>query len=130
MSKRLQDRVCVVTGATGMAAAAARSISAEGGKVFVISRRAEGAAALAAEVEAIGGAAGSHSADLRDDAAAGAAFGPLLGALIAFRLPLRKLEGEPTKSDHAAVAETVRNSTLPGVQLELEDLAAATPQDG
>ena len=78
MSKRLENRVCVVTGATGMAAAAARSIATEGGKVFVISRRAEGAAALASEVEALGGVAGSHPADLRDDTATGDAFAACL----------------------------------------------------
>jgi NAD(P)-dependent dehydrogenase (short-subunit alcohol dehydrogenase family) len=61
-----------------MAAAAARGIAAEGGKVFVISRRAEGAAALAAEVVAAGGEAGSHPADLRDDTATEAAFAACL----------------------------------------------------
>jgi EmrB/QacA subfamily drug resistance transporter len=44
----------------------------------------------------------------------------LLGALLAFRLPKRKLESDP--SPDAKVGEIVRNSTLPGVQLEMVDL--------
>jgi NAD(P)-dependent dehydrogenase (short-subunit alcohol dehydrogenase family) len=74
MSNRLLDHVCVVTGSTGMAEAAAHRIGEEGGSVFVISRRAEDAARLAGEVVQRGGAAGSHGANLQDEAEAEAAF--------------------------------------------------------
>ncbi len=61
---RFAERVCLVTGATGIAAAAARALSAEGGRVFVVSRTADHAQALADE---IGGA--WATADLaREDA--------------------------------------------------------------
>jgi EmrB/QacA subfamily drug resistance transporter len=47
----------------------------------------------------------------------------LLGAVLAFRLPKRKLQGKaPTDS---AVSEVVRNPTIPTVQLEMDDLGAA-----
>jgi len=52
---RLAERVCLVTGSTGMAAAAARRIAAEGGRVFVVSRTADHARAL---VDAINGSGG------------------------------------------------------------------------
>lgn len=71
---RLVGRVCVVTGATGMAAAAARRIARDGGSVFVVALDAGEAADLAAEIDAGGTKAGSQGADLRDDAEAGAAF--------------------------------------------------------
>ncbi len=54
----------------------------------------------------------------------------LFGALMAFRLPLRKLEGvagRPEEGATGAVAETVRNTTIPRVQLEMEDLTAEPP---
>jgi EmrB/QacA subfamily drug resistance transporter len=44
----------------------------------------------------------------------------LLGALLAFRLPKRKLEADPSRDEK--VGEIVRNSTLPGVHLEMDDL--------
>ena len=71
---RLDGRVCVVTGATGMAEAAALRIGAEGGKVFVVSRTAETAASLATAVEAAGGDAAFQPTDPRDAAATEAAF--------------------------------------------------------
>lgn len=46
----------------------------------------------------------------------------LVGALMAFRLPKRKLGGAPGVDVDELVAETVRNTTLPGMQLEMEDL--------
>jgi MFS family permease len=49
----------------------------------------------------------------------------LFGALLAFRLPKKKLESDP--SVEARVEEVVRNSTLPGLQLEMSDL---TPSSG
>jgi hypothetical protein len=55
----------------------------------------------------------------------------LFGALMAFRLPLRKLEGDPGRPEaggaKVAVAETVRNTTIPGIHLEMDDLPAAPP---
>src|SRR5262245_29477480 len=47
---RMQDRVCLVTGSTGIAAASARRFAAEGATVFNVSRTAEHAAGLAREV--------------------------------------------------------------------------------
>jgi EmrB/QacA subfamily drug resistance transporter len=44
----------------------------------------------------------------------------LFGALLAFRLPKKKLESDP--STEARVEEIVRNPTLPGLQLEMSDL--------
>ena len=66
---RLRDRVCLVTGSTGIAAAAAERIAAEGGSVFVVSRTAEHARGLADRIAAIGGAAAWASAELADEAA-------------------------------------------------------------
>ena len=55
LMERLRDRVCLVTGSTGIAAASARRLAAEGASVFVVSRTAEHARALADELEALGG---------------------------------------------------------------------------
>src|SRR5262245_46726120 len=52
MTDRFRDKVCFVTGSTGIAEAAAKGLAEEGGKVFVASRTAAHAQALAA---AIGG---------------------------------------------------------------------------
>jgi hypothetical protein len=45
---------------------------------------------------------------------------------VAFRLPLKKLEADPGQpGDEPAsdpVAETVRNTTMPGIHLEMDDL--------
>ena len=53
----------------------------------------------------------------------------LFGALAAFRLPKKKLSRavEPAGTDavSSVVAETVRNTTMPGIHLEMQDLAAA-----
>jgi EmrB/QacA subfamily drug resistance transporter len=49
----------------------------------------------------------------------------LFGALLAFRLPKRKLESDPTSA--TKVEEVVRNTTLPGLQLEMSDLTV-TPE--
>jgi NAD(P)-dependent dehydrogenase (short-subunit alcohol dehydrogenase family) len=70
---RLRDRVCVVTGSTGIAAASARRFAAEGASVFVISRRAEHARALADELRGSGAGAGWAAADLTGAAEADAA---------------------------------------------------------
>ncbi len=64
---RLRDRVCLVTGSTGMAAAAARRFVAEGGSVFVVSRTEAHVGALVDELQAAGGSADGAAADLVDE---------------------------------------------------------------
>ena len=63
MSGRFAGKVCLVTGSTGLAASAARAIAREGGELFVVSRSAEHASALAGEL-----GAAWHAADLRLEA--------------------------------------------------------------
>lgn len=67
---RLDGKICLVTGATGIAAAGAASFVAEGAKVFVVSRRPEGCAALVDHLTGTGGTAAWHAADLTDEGAA------------------------------------------------------------
>lgn len=50
MSRRFDGKACLVTGSTGIAEAAARALAAEGGRVFVASRTADHASALADEI--------------------------------------------------------------------------------
>jgi NAD(P)-dependent dehydrogenase (short-subunit alcohol dehydrogenase family) len=64
----MRDSVCLVTGSTGIAAATAEELAADGASVFVVSRTADHARALA---ERIGG--GWAVADLSDEAAVEAA---------------------------------------------------------
>ena len=85
---RLVDRVCLVTGSTGMAAAAAERLAAEGASVFVVSRTDGHARDLAERLLALGGHAAWAAADLTEpgptDAAIGAcvsAFGRIDGLL-------------------------------------------------
>jgi NAD(P)-dependent dehydrogenase (short-subunit alcohol dehydrogenase family) len=52
---RLRDRVCLVTGSTGIAAAAARRFAAEGASVCVVSRTKAHVDDLVAEVDGAGG---------------------------------------------------------------------------
>jgi NAD(P)-dependent dehydrogenase (short-subunit alcohol dehydrogenase family) len=61
---RFVGRTCLVTGSTGMAASAARAIAAEGGRVFIVSRTADHAAALAAEIGDAGGTAAWQAGDV------------------------------------------------------------------
>jgi NAD(P)-dependent dehydrogenase (short-subunit alcohol dehydrogenase family) len=63
---RLAGRVVLITGSTGIAAATAERAAAEGASVFVVSRTAEHARALADRLE---GGAGWAEADLTDEAA-------------------------------------------------------------
>lgn len=72
---RLAGRVCVVTGSTGMAAAAAARFAAEGASVFVVSRTEAHLRDLVAELVASGGQAGYAVADLEDEGQVGAAIG-------------------------------------------------------
>jgi NAD(P)-dependent dehydrogenase (short-subunit alcohol dehydrogenase family) len=65
---RLRDRVCLVTGATGIAAASARRLAAEGASVFIVSLVPEEAKGLAGELEASGAIAGWAAADLTVEA--------------------------------------------------------------
>jgi NAD(P)-dependent dehydrogenase (short-subunit alcohol dehydrogenase family) len=67
-SNRLRDRVCVVTGSTGIAAASARRLAAEGASVFVVSRTDDHARALADELADGGGNIGWATADLTNEA--------------------------------------------------------------
>lgn len=75
---RLAGRVCFVTGSTGMAAAAARRMAAEGAQLFIVSRTGAHASELAESLKRapeIGAGAGPaeptgwHAADLTDEAA-------------------------------------------------------------
>ena len=59
MSGRLQNRVCLITGSTGIGAATARLAASEGASVFVVSRDEESCRALAGEI-----GCGYHVADL------------------------------------------------------------------
>ena len=70
---RLRDRGILVTGSTGIAAAAARAFAAEGARVFVTSRTEAHCADLVDRIRAAGGTAGHHAADLTDDRQADAA---------------------------------------------------------
>lgn len=70
---RLRDRVCLVTGSTGIAAASANRLAAEGAVVFIVSRTEDHARALADAISAAGGRAGWAVADLEDEAAVDAA---------------------------------------------------------
>lgn len=64
---RFAGRVCLVTGSTGIAEAAAEGMAAEGGSVFVVSRTAEHARALADRIHGQGARSGWAAADLRDE---------------------------------------------------------------
>ena len=70
---RLRERICLITGSTGIAEATAMRCVAEGASVFVVSRTADHARALAERLTKGGGAAGWAAADLTDEAATDAA---------------------------------------------------------
>ncbi len=68
MSGRFEGRVCLVTGSTGIAEAAARALAGEGGLVYVVSKTADHARALAESIGADRGQAGWRAADLTQEA--------------------------------------------------------------
>ncbi len=72
--QRFAGRTVLVTGSTGMGAAAARAIVAEGGSVFVVSRTPDHAEQLAGEIDRDGGRAAWFAADLTVEAKVEAAF--------------------------------------------------------
>src|SRR6476659_8434230 len=70
---RLRERAILITGSTGIAAATAIWCAAEGASVFVVSRSADHARALADRLVSVGVAVGWAAADLADAASADAA---------------------------------------------------------
>ena len=75
---RLRDRVCLITGSTGIAAAAAVRCATEGASVFVVSRTRDHARDLVDRITANGGKAAWAAADLRVETEANAAVGAAL----------------------------------------------------
>lgn len=71
---RLADKSIVVTGATGIAAAAAHKVAREGGEIFVVAIDEEDCRNLVSELEAEGAIAGFRQADLTVEAEADEAF--------------------------------------------------------
>jgi NAD(P)-dependent dehydrogenase (short-subunit alcohol dehydrogenase family) len=67
--RRFEGRTCLVTGSTGMAAATAHDLAAEGAAVFIVSRTPENAEGLAGSITDGGGRAAWHAADLTDEEA-------------------------------------------------------------
>jgi NAD(P)-dependent dehydrogenase (short-subunit alcohol dehydrogenase family) len=65
MSRRLTGRTCLVTGASGIAAAAARRFAAEGATVHVVSLDPEQCAELAGQITTTGGRCTWTAGDLR-----------------------------------------------------------------
>jgi NAD(P)-dependent dehydrogenase (short-subunit alcohol dehydrogenase family) len=70
---RLAGRVCLVTGSTGIAAAAAERFAGEAAEVFIVSRTEGHARVLAETIQARGGTAAWAAADLTDETAVEAA---------------------------------------------------------
>jgi len=64
MAGKLQDRVCLISGSTGIAAATSRLAAQEGARVFFISRTAEDAGALRESIREDGGVCELAVADL------------------------------------------------------------------
>ena len=70
---RLSDRTCLITGSTGIAAAAATLFAAEGARIFVTSKTEAHCADLVGRLRATGAQAAYIAADLSDEAQANAA---------------------------------------------------------
>jgi NAD(P)-dependent dehydrogenase (short-subunit alcohol dehydrogenase family) len=64
MAAKLQDRVLLISGSTGIAAATARLAASEGAKVFIASRTEANCRALAEELRVQGRECGFHAAEL------------------------------------------------------------------
>lgn len=73
MDHSISGRVCMITGVTGMAGAAARKLGALGATVHVVARKAADLKAMADELAASGSEATWSQADLTDEAATAAA---------------------------------------------------------
>jgi NAD(P)-dependent dehydrogenase (short-subunit alcohol dehydrogenase family) len=78
---RLQGRGIIITGATGIAAAAARRFAAEGATLALISRTAASVEGIARQIVDAGGLARAFVADLADASAAEAAASQAIGSL-------------------------------------------------
>ena len=70
VTNRLDGRVCLVTGSTGIAGASAERLAAEGASVFVASRNEEHCRQLVDRIVAAGGRAAFHAGDLAEEPAA------------------------------------------------------------
>lgn len=68
MDRQLEDRIVLVTGASGIAASGARRFSDAGASVFIASRTGAKCEALAKEIERAGGTVAWAEADLTDEA--------------------------------------------------------------
>jgi NAD(P)-dependent dehydrogenase (short-subunit alcohol dehydrogenase family) len=69
MGRRLDGKVCVITGAgSGIGRACSLRFAAEGGRIAVADVAEEAGRAVAAEVEAVGGEAAFFAADVADEA--------------------------------------------------------------
>jgi NAD(P)-dependent dehydrogenase (short-subunit alcohol dehydrogenase family) len=68
MSGRLEGKVVLVAGSTGMAASGAQAFAREGAQVFVASRSAEHVEVLVEAIRTAGGTATGRAADLREEA--------------------------------------------------------------
>lgn len=78
---RIDGEVAAVTGgASGIGLAAARAMARAGGRVHLLDRNAEAAAAAARAIAADGGVAASHVADVTDEASVEAAFAAIIKA--------------------------------------------------
>ena len=134
MSTRFADRVCLVTGSTGIAAAAATALAAEGGSVFVVSRDETHARASAEQITAAGGTSAWHAADLATEAltvrqSSGSTIN-LSGS--AARLDLNTssgstFDGEKLRTDHCRAEASSGSSARIAVK---EDLVAEASSGG
>ena len=81
MTKRFQDRVILITGASaGIGAETARQLAAEGARLALLARREDKLAEVKAEVEALGAPVVVFAADVNDRAALDAAVAGTLDA--------------------------------------------------
>jgi NAD(P)-dependent dehydrogenase (short-subunit alcohol dehydrogenase family) len=79
MSRRLAGRACLITGASGIAAAAARRFAREGAAVHVVSLDPDECRALAEEISAASGTCTWTAGDLREEPVAGTAVAAAVG---------------------------------------------------